>query len=175
MNSRTRLTLIFGIFLPMCLATLLVCGAVGFLMKLRDQAAMRSQTYNALQAYGPALKAMQQEVGFLNEEMPSLPNTSAEARLAAFIQQLQARVNQEAGMQLNVSEAGPQHYIYGPRAYAASMELQGLSGQILPILGELFKAHPGVFTESWSLSMNSEQNRLLIFMVLVAPQLATEK
>lgn len=175
MNSYPRSVLILGIFLPMCLTTLIVSGAAGFFIKLSDRAAARSQTYEALQAYGPVLKAMQQEVSFLNEKMPPLPKASAETRLSEFIRQLQARVGQEAGMQLNVSEAGTQHHIYGPRAYAATIELQGLSGQILPILGELFKAHPDIFTESWNISMNSEQNRLLTSIVLVAPQLATER
>lgn len=168
MTSSIRSILICGILWPL-LATGIILGLCGAgFWKFYTQSNSRMQTYAQYSAEAQRLSKTSEENRLVISELERLRSTLGTDSVDGFLARLRATAVVEPGFRFISSTPVAPSPIYGEKARAEQIELEGLSDYLVTGLGEAFRDSPGIFADSWHLGLNRDGTRLHLTLILTA-------
>jgi hypothetical protein len=157
MSAYLRSIMVMGIVIPLLIAAVIAGGCVMGYSYFHSNLKARLKIYKAIQQCQESLASAEGEAAMLDKSLAQLKNTTP---LGNFVSYVQTSTSSEKGIvHCNVSDSPT----------GRSLSIHGLSGPIIPILGDGLKKNPTVFTRSWSITKTEDGKNLSFNIVSMMP------
>ncbi|MFZ5806001.1 MAG: hypothetical protein ACOY3I_02160 [Verrucomicrobiota bacterium] len=157
MSAYLRSIMVMGIVIPLMVSAVVAGACVMGYSYFHSNLKARLQIYKAIQQCRESLATAEGEAEMLDQSLARLRDAASMENFLSYVQTAAS------------SEKGIIHFDVSENQSIRSLSIQGLSGPVIPILGDGLRKSPTIFTRSWSITKTEDGKNLSFNIVAMSP------